>query len=347
MTRTTHNAQRTTDNRALFGRIGVLAGGPSNEREISIKSGKAVHSALIEEGCDAVFLDIKDDIHDIIKEQKIDVAFVALHGRFGEDGTVQKLLESGGIPYTGSGPEASRLAMDKIAAKEIFARAGIPTPQYIVVNKTRHCEDTERSEVDEAIKMRLLRNVRAPLVIKPQFEGSSIGLSVIRTHDTLHAALDKAFGYGQKALVEKFIDGRELTVGILGDRALPVIEIVTKNKVYDYTAKYSDPETRHLVPAPIERGASAKAKELARRAHETLGCRFFSRVDMMMDPSGKIFVLEVNTIPGMTKRSLLPKAASAVGVNFSKLCLMLVEDAINRKKYLTRMYTDKGTDGHR
>ena len=306
---------------ARLGRIGVLAGGPSNEREISLKSGKAVHKALVEEGCDSVFLDIKDDLHDIIKKQNIDVAFVALHGRFGEDGTVQKMLESGGVPYTGSGPEASRLALDKIAAKEIFDKNGIPIPDYMVLEKGR-------------FDIRQLHTMGLPLVVKPQFEGSSIGLSVVRTREDIRKALDKAFEYGSTALVEKFINGRELTVGMLGDRALPVIEIVTKNRVYDYTAKYSDPETRYLVPAPIDEPAAAKAKELARRAHASLGCRFFSRVDMMMDPSGKIFVLEVNTIPGMTERSLLPKAAAASGLNFGKLCLMLVEDALKNRGYL-------------
>jgi D-alanine-D-alanine ligase len=317
------------DNKSKFGRIGVLAGGSSNEREISLNSGRAVHKALVGEGCDAVFLDIKDDLHDIIRKRKIDVAFIALHGRFGEDGTAQRMLESCGVPYTGSGPEASQLAFDKIAAKEVFDANYIPIPAYMVLEKGR-------------VDIRQLDAMGLPLVIKPQLEGSSIGLSVVRSRGQLEAALDKTFGYGSTALAEKFINGRELTAGILGDRKLPIIEIVTKNKVYDYTAKYSDPETRYLVPAPIDESAARKAKELAGRAHASLGCKFFSRVDMMMDPSGKIFVLEVNTIPGMTERSLLPKAAAASGLDFGKLCLMLVEDALkNRKQFSCQKCPDE------
>lgn len=304
-----------------FGKVGVLAGGPSNEREISLRSGRAVHGALIQEGIDAIFLDVRDDLCDIIKNNNIDIAFIVLHGRFGEDGTVQKMLEDAHIPYTGSGPEASRFALDKIASKDIFIKNGISVPRHIALKRSAFLADPCGSAKDTA-------KLGLPLVVKPQWEGSSIGLSVVRDLKSLPEALDKAFEYGENALIEEFIEGRELTVGILDDEPLPVIEIVTKNKVYDYTAKYSDPETQYLVPAPIERSEFLKAQEMGRRSHAALGCRSFSRIDMMMDGTGNIFVLEANTIPGMTERSLLPKAAQAQGLGFGKLCIKLLENAL-------------------
>ena len=299
-----------------FGRVGVLAGGPSNEREISLRSGNAVHAALTREGIDAIFLDVRDDIYDIIKNNKMDVAFIALHGRFGEDGTVQSILEEALIPYTGSGVEASRLALDKIASKKIFVKSGIPVPRSIILQKGK-----SRPEDGSSLGY--------PVVIKPQFEGSSIGLSVVKEKEALNKAVDMAFGYGDNILAEEYIDGRELTVGILDEEPLPVIEIVPRNKVYDYKAKYNDPDTRYVVPAPIEKGAFEKAQGLGKRAHAALGCRSFSRTDMMLDNKGDIYVLEVNTIPGMTERSLLPKAAQAVGLTFGQLCIKLIEGALN------------------
>lgn len=297
---------------ARFGKVGVLAGGPSNEREISLRSGKAVYNALMKEGVDVIFLDIQNDICDIIKDNKIDVAFIALHGRFGEDGTVQKILSEAGIPYTGSGVRASQLALDKARSKEIFVKAGIPTPGYIVLDKDN--VDIKRADI-----------LGFPLVVKPQFEGSSIGLSVVKDKSSLNKAIEEAFRYGSKIVLEEYIDGRELTVGILGDEPLPVIEIVTKLGVYDYRAKYSDPETKYLVPAPIDAALSKKIMDLGKRAHDALGCRSFSRVDVMMDNSADIFVLEVNTIPGMTERSLLPKAAQSAGLSFGDMCIKIIE----------------------
>ena len=298
-----------------FGRVGVLAGGPSSEREISLRSGRAVYDALTREGVNVFFVDVRDNIYDIIKSEKMDVAFLALHGKFGEDGTVQKILDAEGIRYTGSGAGASKLALDKIASKEVFIKNGIPTPEYSVVEKGN-------------FKIKDFYPAKLPLVVKPQFEGSSIGLSVVKGKEALKPALDKAFEYGPKALLEEYVSGRELTVGILNDEPLPVIEIVPRQHLYDYKAKYSDPDTQYLVPAPISGRAAELARSLGMRSHAALGCRSFSRTDMIMDRSGRIFVLEVNTIPGMTERSLLPKAAAATGVNFGKLCVRLIEDAI-------------------
>jgi D-alanine-D-alanine ligase len=302
-----------------FGRIGVLAGGSSNEREISLRSGKAVYSALLSKGLDAVLIDIKDDIYDIINKKNIDMAFIALHGRFGEDGTVQKMLEDASIPYTGSRVKASALALDKIASKEAFIKNNIPVPGYIVFEKGKFLIDNAQC-------------IGYPLVVKPQLEGSSIGLSIVKEKGSLEKALDKAFQYGDKVILEEYIHGRELTVGILNDKALPVIEIVTRNNVYDYEAKYKNADTQYLVPAPIARDTYKKASYLGTMAHKALGCTSFSRVDMIMDKAGKVFVLEVNTIPGMTERSLLPKAALAIGLRFNELCVKILENTLNSSK---------------
>jgi D-alanine-D-alanine ligase len=300
-----------------LGKIGVLAGGPSSEREISLRSGRAIYDALVKEGCDAIFIDVGEDIYDILKRRPMDVAFIALHGKFGEDGTVQRMLDRARIPYTGSGPEASRLALDKIASKEVFKKHGIPTAEHVVVKKS-----DRQANVFDLLPM--------PVVVKPQFEGSSIGLSIVRDKSALPQALDRAFDFGDKAIVESFISGRELTVGILNDEPLPVVEIVTKTGVYDYTAKYEDPETKYLVPAPLDHAMTMTAKRMGMLAHRCLGCRSFSRVDMMADRSGRMFVLEVNTIPGMTQRSLLPKAALAAGFDFGPLCVKLVKNALDK-----------------
>ena len=301
-----------------FGRIAVLAGGRSREREISLRSGRAVHKALTDEGLEAIFVDVGSDIYDIIKSNKFDAAFIALHGKFGEDGTAQKILEKAGIPYTGSGPLASKLALDKIASKEVFINNSIATPRYIVFSEGM-------ADIDS------LGVLEMPVVVKPQFEGSSIGMSIINDKSELEGAVKKAYSYGDKVLLEEYIEGRELTVGILDDKPLPVIEIVTKEGVYDYTAKYKDPETKYIVPAKIDRELYNKAQDIGKRSHDALGCRSFSRVDMIMDGAGNIWTLEVNTIPGMTERSLLPKAALADGINFNKLCVRLLENAIKTK----------------
>jgi D-alanine-D-alanine ligase len=298
-----------------FGKIGVLAGGTSSEREISLKSGRAVYDALKKAGVDAYLIDIRDEAYDVKKYDPIDVAFIALHGRFGEDGSIQAILEHAGIPYTGSGPKASKLAIDKIAAKDIFIKNGIPVPRYIVFEKSSY-------DIKKALPLGF------PVVVKPQREGSSIGLSIAKDIPGLEEAMKKAFEYGPRILLEEYIEGRELTVGVLDDEPLPVIEIVAKKGVYDYMAKYDDPETKYLVPAPVEKADFEKAKRLGKLSHRALGCRSFSRTDMMMDKRGNIFVLELNTIPGMTERSLLPKAAGATGLGFGELCIKLIENAL-------------------
>jgi len=302
-----------------FGKIGVLAGGPSSEREISLKSGTAVYSALKEMNLHVEFFDIKKKSCCVLKKLNIDAAFIALHGGFGEDGTIQKMLEDLNIPYTGSGPEASRLALDKVASRSIFINNKIPVPESMALNK--------RISIDE-----LYERFNLPMVVKPSTEGSSVGLTIVKNKDEINKALNLAFKYSKTILVEKYIKGREITVGILHEEALPVIEIITKHNVYDYSAKYIDKETQYIVPAEIPKKTFLTAQELGLRAHNVLGCMDFSRVDMRMDENENVIVLEVNTIPGLTERSLLPKAAKAIGINFGELCVKLLELALLKKR---------------
>lgn len=304
-----------------FGRIAVLAGGPSSERAISIKSGRAVYKALRETGCNVELIELDGrGLKGVIGKASPDVAFLALHGRFGEDGTVQKALEDVSIPYTGSGVRASMRALDKIAAKKVFDGRGILIPPYRIFDR-------------RAIKK--LKRLSFPLVIKPRNEGSSIGLSVVKNKEEFDSACKKAFKYSDKIIAEQFIKGREITVGILDDTALPVVEIVPGREFYDFYAKYKDKNTRYVVPAPLPKDIYKKAQRLGLASHRALGCRDFSRVDMILGDDGRIFVLEVNTIPGLTARSLLPKAAGALGITFNDLCLKFLQLAFqnNGNKY--------------
>jgi D-alanine-D-alanine ligase len=295
-------------------KIGVLAGGPSSEREISLKSGKAVFDALKNMDLEAEFLDVKEkDFPVLIDRWDIEVVFIALHGRFGEDGTVQRMLEGRNIPYTGSGPEASRLALDKLASKERFQDHGLRVPEYRVVMLQ---EDISRLDVC------------FPCVIKPRYEGSSIGLSVVFSREHVRDAINKAAEFSKEIIVEKFVPGREITVGVLGDRPLPVIEIIAAGGVYDFGAKYQADDTEYIVPARLKEADYRLAQEMGIKAHAALGCEGFSRVDMRLSDEGEIFVLEVNTIPGLTERSLLPMAAKEMGLDFSQLCVKMLCSAL-------------------
>lgn len=317
-------SRRSWVNPKELGKIGVLAGGPSSEREISLESGIAVFKALKEAGAAAVFLDIKNErsIRTQIRNAGIDVAFVALHGRFGEDGTVQAILEDMNIPYTGSGPQASRLTLDKIASREIFVKNNIDVPRYKTLNK-EFCNDIVLKTIVEDIKF--------PLVVKPQFEGSSIGISIVRQYNELKEAVGTAFKYDDNIIIDKYIKGRELTVGILADEPLPVIEIIVNEVFYDFKAKYKSDNTQYITPAKINNEYYKIAQHIGKLAHKSLGCNFFSRVDMILDEKQKkFFVLEVNSIPGFTSHSLLPKAAAHAGIGFSQLCLKLVESALRK-----------------
>ena len=305
-------------------KIGVLMGGPSSEREISFKSGRAVEEALRSSGLNVVAIDVDKDIEERLKEEGVEVAFIALHGKYGEDGTIQALLESLVIPYTGSRVEASRMAMDKVASKEVFFRNEIPTPDFYVLKKENK---------KEIVLSQLLRHstIKVPVVIKPTREGSTIGVSVVKKEEDFLPALDKAFQYDDKILLEEYIDGREVTVSILNGSALPIIEIVPRHGFFDFEAKYTNGLTKFKVPAPLTKELYGKTQEIALQSHRALGCRGMSRVDMKVSRKGKPYVFEVNTIPGLTPLSLLPMAAQAAGMSFPELCRKLIEIALREK----------------
>lgn len=306
-----------------FGRIGVLMGGPSTEREISLKSGKAVYEALKQLRLDVIAVDIKtDNVEEninLIKSHKLNCAFLALHGRFGEDGQIQEILDILRIPYTGSGTLASRLAMDKVASRKIFEVHGLPVPKYKVVDRFSYNTN-----------WKVHNNLALPLVIKPATHGSSIGLSIVDKKEDLDKAVDLAFRFDESILIEEYINGREVTVGILDDTALPVIEIIPKNRFFDYEAKYQVGMTDYVVPAKLEEEITKKIQCIAMSAHKLLGCFGCSRVDMILSKDNTPFVLELNSIPGLTPISLLPKAAKIVGIEFAQLCLKLIKLAYGK-----------------
>ena len=309
-----------------LGHIGILMGGCSSEREISLRSGEAVYTALKERGCQVTKIDISTDDEEailrLLKESLIQVAFITLHGRLGEDGRIQAILEKVGLPYTGSGVEASQRSLNKILTQDLLMKKQIPVPEYKVVRQEDHCSGDLLFEQFNG----------SPFVVKPASEGSSIGITIVRKKEETQPALALAFKYGEEVLVERFISGRELTVGILGQEALPVIEIKPKEAFFDFHAKYQAGTTEYLIPAPISQDMAARIQTIALQAHRALGCRHLSRVDVILDEQHQPFVLEINTIPGFTKTSLLPKAAAARGISFPDLCLKLTRLAYETKK---------------
>ena len=292
-------------------RIGVLMGGISHEREISLKTGAAILVALQEGGYNAVGIDVSPDIVKQLVEERIDAAFIALHGRWGEDGTVQGLLELLRIPYTGSGVLASALAMNKIKAKEFFRFHHIPTPEFITL---------QEGEFEEP-------PFPPPWVAKPASEGSTIGVGIVMERSGLEEAIRTAQEYDQEVLIERFIDGKELTVGILNGEPLPVIEIAPAEGFYDYEAKYTPGKTEYRCPAPISEEKQREAQEWSLKAYRCLGCHGCARVDLRMNEQGEVFIIEVNTVPGMTETSLVPKAAAQKGISFPRLVEAILEQA--------------------
>ncbi|MFC1807200.1 D-alanine--D-alanine ligase [Candidatus Omnitrophota bacterium] len=310
-----------------FGRVGVLMGGPSSERGISIRSGTAVYNALISSGIDALCIDPRDieSGRNQILESKIDVAFVALHGRFGEDGTIQQLLEDIGVPYTGSGPRASALAIDKILSKKIFQEKNIPVPKYTVIRKRGRSPFSLPPQKEKGDRPLF----PLPFVVKPAREGSSIGLSLVEREDSISEALDNAFLYDDEVLIEEYIPSQEITAGILDDKPLPVVHIKPKTKFYSFKAKYESGMSEYVVPADFSEDIIDRVQDLALASHRALGCSSFSRVDMLLDKRDRsIVVLEVNTIPGLTASSLIPKAAQAAGIDFAQVCLRMIKSAL-------------------
>jgi D-alanine-D-alanine ligase len=296
--------------------IAVIRGGKSAERDISLKTGKAILTALQSKGYNVVDIDPKHNLHQQLAENDIDLAFIALHGRYGEDGTIQGFLELEEIPFTGSGVLGSALAMDKVSSKRIFKQTGIQTPDFMVLEEGTYLDNW--SELKASIKEKL----SFPVVVKPALEGSSLGLSITESEIDLLEDVKQAFKYDEQVLIEDYIPGQEITVGLLGTdqlQALPVIEIKPKDGVYDFDAKYTKGATEFIIPAELDETTYEQAQSLALQAHQALNCSGVSRVDLRVTPSGEVYVLEVNTIPGMTETSLLPQAAAEFGIDFPEL----------------------------
>ena len=287
-------------------KIGVLMGGLSAERQVSLASGAAVHKALLARGYDAIAIDVDRNVAQLLTSEHVDVAFIALHGRYGEDGSVQGLLELMGIPYTGSGVLASALAMNKVFAKQVFKEAGLTVAPYRVL---RRGDSADVSRFGFSL----------PVVVKPSQEGSSVGASIVKQGSDLAAACHEAFVYDSEILIEQFIKGREVQVGIIDDKAVGAIEIVPKNEFYDFDAKYTPGMAEHILPARLSDDLYRQVLLAGEKAHCALGCCGYSRVDFLVTDEGENFILEVNTLPGMTDLSLLPEIATGAGIGFGEL----------------------------
>lgn len=308
-------------------RVAVLMGGFSSEREISLKSGEAVVKAIEKLGYLPLSFDVDGNIAQKLVKEKVEIVFIALHGRFGEDGTIQRILEDLNIPYVGSGVKASAFALNKIKSKEVFTLNKLLTPSYVQLN---------------SIPMRRFANnckLNLPWVVKPAKEGSTIGISIIKSKDEFVAACRLARKYDHDVLIEEYITGKEITVGIIGTKeliALPVIEIIPKKGFYDFEAKYTKGLTEFKIPASLSENICKEAQKLACRAHQLLGCYGMSRVDMICDSNNQIYILEVNTLPGLTELSLLPKAAAFIGISFEELIDTLLSYAFDRENHVPK-----------
>lgn len=299
---------------ASFGRVAVLYGGRSAEREVSLKSGRAVLEALQGAGVNAFGIDAGEDLAQRLLSEKPDHVFIALHGRGGEDGSLQGLLESLQLPYTGSSVMASALGMDKLRTKLVWRGVGLPTPAWAVLEESSDCQA-------------IIDQLGLPLIVKPIHEGSSIGMARVETLEQLREAWDNARRYDSQVLVEQWITGAEFTVAILDGRALPAIRLQTSHSFYDYDAKYLANDTRYLCPCGLDAEREAELAQLCLAAFEAVGCRGWGRVDVMQDAQGNFQLLEVNTVPGMTDHSLVPMAARAAGMDFTQLVLAILAGA--------------------
>ncbi|GAB4166007.1 MAG: D-alanine--D-alanine ligase [Terrimicrobiaceae bacterium] len=291
-------------------RVAVLMGGPGSEREVSLRSGAAVCGALEEAGARVSPLDVQDGNFEL--PAGTELAFNVIHGTFGEDGVLQEILDARGVPYTGEGAEGSRTAFDKILSKRAFDAAGVPTAKWICMGAGS------------------LPSWEPPYVIKSPCQGSSVGVHIIRSESDVEAALADCYHFGSEVLVEEFVSGRELTVGILGGEALPIVEIVPREGFYDYKNKYTKGASDYHVPASLPESVTLAVQDVALAAHRALGLRVYSRVDVLLAADGHMAVLEANTIPGMTETSLLPKAAAAAGISFPELCTRIAELSMAR-----------------
>jgi len=318
-------------------RIGVLMGGRSAEREISLRTGQAVHRALLRRGYQAVAIDVDASVQQQLRTKKVQVVFLALHGPGGEDGTIQGLLEIIGMPYTGSGVRASAIAMHKITTKALLDCHGIPVPPGTVVQAGRLGRGP--ATVPPA-------GLRWPVVVKPAAQGSTIGVTIVRRPSEWRAALRCAHEYDQEAVVEAYIAGREIAVSVLGGtprpRALPAVEIVAPGGFYDYAAKYVKGRTRYLCPAPLPADVSKRVRDLAIRTYQIIGCEGAARVDFRVTRRGRPYVLEINTVPGMTETSLLPMAAAKAGIDYDALTERILRSALGRAGTMASIHSGRG-----
>lgn len=301
-----------------FGRVAVLFGGKSAERAVSLKSGAAVLEALQSAGVDAFGIDVGDDFLQRLTSERIDRAFIVLHGRGGEDGSMQGLLECAGIPYTGSGILASALAMDKLRTKRVWLSLGLPTPAHATLASEEDCHAAAAE-------------LGFPLFVKPAHEGSSIGMAKVADVEALIAAWKDASRYDSQVLVEQMIDGPEYTVAMLRGQVLPPIGLGTPHTFYDYDAKYLANDTQYRIPCGLSAGKEAELKALTARACEAVGTQGWARADVMQDANGQFWLLEVNTVPGMTDHSLVPMAARAAGLDFQQLVLAILADSVEAR----------------
>ena len=294
-----------------FGKVAVLFGGNSAERAVSLNSGAAVYEALKSQDIDVVKIDSKENLIEQLDQHDVDVAFIALHGVGGEDGTVQGLLEFYGLPYTGSGVKASAIWMDKWRTKLIWQGLNLPTPKFVLAQTV--------NELDV-----FACDVGFPLMVKPALEGSSIGISKVKMKSELPGAFDAAFNTGSPVLAEQFITGKEFTVGILNGKPLPAIQLKPANEFYDYDAKYIQDDTEYLLPCGLSAEKELELQMLALKAYESLDCKGWGRVDVMQDEQENFWLIEVNTVPGMTDHSLVPMAAKAAGIEFKQLVIEIL-----------------------
>lgn len=300
-------------------RIGVLAGGTSAEREVSLKSGRAVYHALQKAGYDVVFIDVAEDCHGSLIRERVEIAFIALHGGLGENGAIQGFLEVMGVPYTGSGVLASALAMDKEMSKRLFRQQGIPVAPFVVLSREAFRSRQFRGADAAHLCAALHADFPMPWVVKPATEGSSIGVHIATGAEEVEEALEKALAYSDRAIVEQYVKGKEIQIGILGQRVLGGVEVRPSREFYNYEAKYTPGLTDYVLPPEISPGAYEMLGRLALEAHNALGCAGATRTDFILAEGDRPCILEVNTIPGMTETSLLPKIARLSGLEFIDL----------------------------
>jgi len=305
-------------------------GGTSSEREVSLRTGQAVYESLIRRGYDAIPIDVSERLPEELRERGVDIAFLSLHGPGGEDGTIQGFLDTIGMPYTGSGVQASAVSMHKAITKTLLAAQDIPVPPGLVVS---------RGDVPSLNTVLKKAKLKLPVIVKPASQGSTIGVTIVRQMNRWKEALALAHRYDPEAMVEAFIPGHEITVAVLDDvagppRVLPAVEIVAPDGFYDFAAKYQKGKTQYLCPAPLSGMMLRRIEDLARRTFQILGCKGAARVDFRITPRGRPYILEINTVPGMTETSLLPMAAATAGFDYDQLVERILRSALNRKSRL-------------